>query len=300
MSWGDLVTVAVTITHYDDQELTSPLMVEREFEVGTWNQPMDDHEIMLETTWMLDQAYNTSSGPQGFHLDFSGQGWQQRAGQTVESWELGNGSIAFLESSDNGNNNLTLELQSIWKNETIVDGLLTSQVFEAIGTGNLHIIAIEDDIETAILVNVTTAELNRSLIDDVITERLKIDAQGILNISSLDTDNSSTTINGDIGVFYLETLDNNGVREFYDQRFEAIANMIIIDDGARLDIDVEGLNSGETWVNGVRTYQIEEVVGSGTFGFSESDNESSVNINGTIYQFHTMSEQGITLSLIHI
>ena len=295
LSWGDFVTLAVTITHYDGEELTTPLMVDREFEVGTWNQPMDDHEIMLETTWMLDQVYNTSSGPQGFHLDFSGQGWQQREGQTVESWELGNGSIAFLESSDNGNSNLTLELQSIWKNETIVDGLLTSQVFEAIGTGNLHIIAIEDDIETAILVNVTTAELNRSLIDDVITERLKLDAQGMLNISSLESDNSSTTINGEIGVFYLETLDENGVRDFYDQRFEAIANMIIIDDGARLDIDVESLNSGETWVNGVRTYQIEEVVGSGTFGFSESDNESTVNVNGTIYQFHTMSEQGITM-----
>ena len=205
-----------------------------------------------------------------------------------------------MESSDTGNSNLTLELQSIWKNETIVDGLLTSQVFEAIGTGNLHIIAIEDDIETAILVNVTTAELNRSLIDDVITERLKLDAQGMLNIF-IESDNSSTTINGEIGVFYLETLDENGVRDFYDQRFEAIANMIIIDDGARLDIDVEGLNSGETWVNGVRTYQIEEVIGSGTFGFSESDNESTVNVNGTIYQFHTMSEQGITtIDDIHI
>ena len=45
----------------------------------------------------------------------------------------------------------------------------------------------------------------------------------------------------------------------------------------------------------MRTYQIEEVVGSGTFGFSESDNESTVNVNGTIYQFHTMSEQGITM-----
>ena len=107
--------------------------------------------------------------------------------------------------------------------------------------------------------------------------------------------NSSLEVNGDIGVFYLETWDENGVRRFYDQRFEAIADMIIIDEGSRLDIDVNTLNSGETWNDGVRTSQIEELIGSGTFGFSESDNESSININGTIYQFHTKSEQGITL-----
>ena len=137
LSWSDVITVTLTITHYDGQELAEPLVVDRIFEVGTWNQPMDDHEIMLETTWLLDQRYNTTDGPQGFHLDFSGQGWQQRIGSTVESWELGNGSIAFIESTELGNNNLTLDLQSIWKNETIEGGILTSQVFEAVGTGSL-------------------------------------------------------------------------------------------------------------------------------------------------------------------
>ena len=184
---------------------------------------MDDHEIMLETTWLLDQLYNTTDGPQGFHLDFSGQGWQQRIGSTVESWELGNGSIAFIESTELGNNNLTLDLQSIWKNETIEGGILTSQVFEAVGTGSLNIITIEDDIQTTILVDVTSAELNRSVIGEDISERLKLDAQGSLNISSEETDNSSTTVNGEIGVFYFETWDENGVRRFYDQRFEAVS-----------------------------------------------------------------------------
>jgi len=159
----------------------------------------------------------------------------------------------------------------------------------------LHIISMEDDVNTSIIVEVTNAELNRSIINQVISERLKIDANGVLNISSQESENSSFAVNGDIGVFYLETWDENGVRRFYDQRFEAIADMIIIDEGTRLDIDVNTLNSGETWNDGVRTSQIEEVVGSGTFGFSESDNESSININGTIYQFHTKSEQGITL-----
>ena len=295
LDWNDIITVSVSITHYAEQELDEPMMVEREFEVGTWNQPMDDHEIMLETTWLLDQIYNTSEGPQGFNLNFTGQGWQQRIGDTIESWELGNGSISFIESTDLGSNNLSLDLQSIWKNETIQSGILTSQVFEAVGSGVLHIISMEDDVNTSIIVEVTNAELNRSIINQVISERLKIDANGVLNISSQESENSSFAVNGDIGVFYLETWDENGVRRFYDQRFEAIADMIIIDEGTRLDIDVNTLNSGETWNDGVRTSQIEEVVGSGTFGFSESDNESSININGTIYQFHTKSEQGITL-----
>jgi len=295
LDWNDIITVSVSITHYAEQELDDPLMVEREFEVGTWNQPMDDHEIMLETTWLLDQIYNTSEGPQGFQLNFTGQGWQQRIGDTIESWELGNGSVSFIESTEFGSNDLSLNLQSIWKNETIQSGILTSQVFEAVGSGILHIISVEDDVNTSILVEVTNAELNRSIINQVISERLKIDANGVLNISSQESENSSLAVNGDIGVFYLETWDENGVRRFYDQRFEAIADMIIIDEGTRLDIDVNTLNSGETWNDGIRTSQIEELVGSGTFGFSESDNESSVNINGTIYQFHSKSEQGITL-----
>ena len=295
IEWGDIVTVTVSITHYAGQELENSLLVEREFEVGTWNQPMDDHEIMLETTWNLDQTYNNSFGPQGFELDFLGQGWQQRIGNTVESWELGNGSVIFVESTEAGSNNLSLDLESIWKNETIVNGILTAQIFEAIGSGTLHVIAVEDDLSTSIFVDVTNAELNRSNIDQVISERLKIDANGVLNISTVEDDNSSTTVDGDIGVFYLETWDEDGVRRYYDQRFEAIAQMIVIDDGTRLDIDLNTLNSEETWIDGVRTNQLEEFVGSGTFGFSESDNESSISVNGTIYDFHTKTEQGITM-----
>ncbi len=295
LEWGDHVSIAVTITHYAGHELVDPMLVERDFVIGTWNQPMDDHEIMLETTWDLEQKFNNSLGPQGFELDFTGQGWQQRIGNTVESWELGNGSVMFVETTDVGNNNLSLELQSIWKNETIVNGQLISQVFEAVGSGTLHVVAIEDDLSTDILVDVTNAELNRSNINQVISERLKIDANGVLNITSEEDENTSTSVDGDIGVFYFETWDENGVRRYYDQRFEAIAQMIILDEGTRLDIDLNTLNSEETWVEGIRTNQLDEFVGSGTFGFSESDNESSIDVNGTIYQFHTKTEQGITM-----
>ena len=36
IEWGDIVTVTVSITHYAGQELENSLLVEREFEVGTW------------------------------------------------------------------------------------------------------------------------------------------------------------------------------------------------------------------------------------------------------------------------
>ena len=296
LEWSDEISITVSITNYDGQELVEPLVTTRNFEVGTWNQPMDDHEIMLQTTWMLDQSYTNEEGEQGFYLDFAGQGWQERTGDIVNSWELGEGNISFLESTGNDSTNLSLVLNSIWKNETIESGILNAQIFEAIGSGQLLSITNEDNVTTTILVDVVNAELNRSLINDIVSERLKIDANGELNISSDEGEDSSTNIDGEIGIFYLETWDENGVRKLYDQRFEAIAQMVIIDDGSRLDIDIETLSSAEQWIDGVRTYQVEELVGSGTFGFAESDNESSIMINGTIYDFHTLTEQGITIT----
>ena len=42
--------------------------------------------------------------------------------------------------------------------------------------------------------------------------------------------------------------------------------------------------------DGIRVFHTEELVSSGTFGFAESENESSVVVNGTIYDFHTLVE----------
>ena len=136
LAWGDEILISVSITNYDGQELIQPVVATRGIEIGTWNQPMDNHEIMLETTWRLDQSYFNEDGEQGFYLDFLGQGWQQRIDNTVSSWELGEGNITILESNDNGSTNLSLVLNSIWKNETIQSGVLTTQIFEAMAQGN--------------------------------------------------------------------------------------------------------------------------------------------------------------------
>ena len=145
---GDEVHITVQINSVDGQIIV-PVIGEREITIGTWNQPMDDHEIMLSTVWDLDQAYDNDDGNQGFFLDFEGQGWQKREGNIVNSWELGNGSLITLESTNGSTNNLSLILDSIWKNETIVGGVLTTQIFDARGHGLLSL--VDDDGETQTL-----------------------------------------------------------------------------------------------------------------------------------------------------
>jgi len=293
LEWGDQVTVTVDVNTVDGQAI-APVSASREMDIGTWNQPMDDHEIMLSTIWDLDQSYENEEGEQGFFLNFEGQGWQKREGQILNSWELGNGSLVTIESTNGTTNNLSLVLESIWKNETIVGGVLTTQIFDARGYGVLNLIDDDGETQTHILANVSDAWLNRSMIGDDISERLRLEATGILNISSTQSNESSTNIDGEVSVFYLETWDENGIRRLQDQQFEALAELIIIDEGSRLDISLEGLTSSERWEDGVRTMHKEEAIGSGTFGFEEQDNESSIAINGTIYDFHSLIEDGQT------
>ena len=294
MQLGDEVRITVQINSVNGQPII-PVVAEREITIGTWNQPMDDHEIMLSTIWDLDQSYGNEDGDQGFFLEFEGQGWQKREGEIVNSWELGNGSLITIESTNGSTNNLSLILDSIWKNETIVGGVLTTQIFDARGHGLLNLVDDDGETQTHILANVSDAWLNRSMVEDSISERLRLEATGILNVSSGEQSNeSSTTIDGEVSVFYFETWDENGVRRLQDQQFEALAELVIIEEGTRLDISLDGLTSSERWEDGIRTLHKEELIGSGTFGFEEQDNESSVMINGTIYDFHTLIEDGLT------
>ncbi len=294
LEWGDEVHISVQINSKNGQVIV-PVTGEREIIVGTWNQPMDDHEIMLSTVWDLDQSFINEEGDQGFFLDFEGQGWQKREGEIVNSWELGNGSLITLESTNGSTNNLSLILDSIWKNETIVSGVLTTQIFDARGHGMLNLMDDDGETQTHILANVSDAWLNRSMVGENISERLRLEATGVLNVSSSGKSNeSSTNIDGEVSVFYFETWDENGVRRLQDQQFEALAELIIIDEGTRLDISLDGLTSSERWEDGIRTLHKEELIGSGTFGFEEQDNESSLMINGTIYDFHSLVEDGLT------
>jgi len=149
LAWGDVIDLTVTITDHDG---TSGLDIatQRTFTVGQWNQPMDDHEVLLSTSWAMSQNYTTEAGEQAFDLSFTGQGWQERVGTTLSSWELGNGTFRTVETTEDGTTDMDLVLTQLWKNETVVAGLLTSQVFDARGFGNLQTTVIDGDMVTVI------------------------------------------------------------------------------------------------------------------------------------------------------
>ena len=294
LSWGDTIQLTVTITDHDD---ATDLDIEtvRDVVVGLWNQPMDDHEILLSTTWALDQSYTTDAGDQNFSLAFSGQGWQERVGDTLSSWELGNGSFATVESTDDGVTELDLVLTQLWKNETIVAGVLTSQVFDAQGFGGLKTTLVDGDTTTVIDADVSNAMLNRSVINGVVGERLSLEATGLLNVSEDDGENNSLNIDGELAVFFFEYADVDGERILQHTQFEAMADFVLIDEETRLDVSLNGFTSVERWEDGVRTQHLEELYGDGTFGFADQDENASVQINGTILDLHTKLENGTTM-----
>ncbi|MDA1168369.1 MAG: hypothetical protein O2866_05745, partial [archaeon] len=100
LQWSDDVEIKVIVQAKDGVELTPPVEVSRSFVVGIWNQPIDDHEITLQTTWSLAQNYTNEYGLQVFDLTFEGEGWQQRIGETLYSWELGSGQLWSIENTD--------------------------------------------------------------------------------------------------------------------------------------------------------------------------------------------------------
>ena len=295
LQWGDEITLEIDITGWNGEALLEPVHASRSLTVGTWNQPMADHEVTTSTTWNLNQTFADQNGTQTFALSFVGQGWQERIGLALNSWELGSGVLQSTEITNESETNLNLILDSIWKNETIMSGILTSQVFDARGSGTLLITTADGPTTTVIMANVSDGRFNRTMIDGNISERVNLEATGELNITSDDED-GMLSIDGEIGVLYIETWDENGVRRLDHTQFEALANMILEDDETRIDIDLDGLTALERWVDGVRVDHKEEFVGSGTFGFGESDENSSIQVNGTIIDFHTLVEDGITLT----
>ena len=292
LQWGDEIDVVVSVTQHDG--VSVEVEAERHLLVGQWNQPMADHEVLLSTAWSLEQAYDNITGPQRFALAFTGQGWQERVGDVLHSSELGNGTFETLESTTDGQTDLALVLTQVWKNETIVAGILTHQVFDARGFGSLETVLVDGQTETVIQADVSQAVLNRSFAEGLIGERLLLEATGSLNVTEEGDDNNSLAIDGDLSVFFFEYVDSGGVRVLQHTQFEAMADFVLVDDGTRLDVSLDGFSSLDRWENGVRTEQLEELYGTGTFGFSDQDENASLQVNGTILDLHTKVEDGVT------
>ncbi len=296
VEWADNIGLTVTIAKHNGQTLVQPISVQRQFEVGVWNQPMDDHEIMLSTTWGLDQAYENDEGEQRFILTFDGQGWQERSGQQLESWELGNGTFRTLESADGTQTDLDLVLTQLWKNETIVGGILTHQLFDAQGYGKLNITTEDEGTVTQVRANVSKANLNRSLALGIVEEILSLEATGSLDIVEEDDENSSLDITGELSVFLFEYHDVDGIRVLQHNQLEAMADFILIDEGTRMDVSLDGFVQVERWEEGIRVLQQEELWGSGTFGFDDAEENSTLVVNGTILEIRSKVVNGTTLT----
>ena len=294
IAWNDTIAISVTINGHDGNALPSAITEERTFTVGSWNQPMADHEVTTTTSWSLQQNYQTSDGNQSFMLLFEGNGWQQRIGEVLNAYELGNGTLLTSETTGNSTTELALDFESFWKNETVTSGVLTSQVIQAKGSGDILLQLEEDGLVTTINATVVDALLNRSNIDNVVSERLRLEAFGALLVNG-EEDGGQFDVDGDISLLLLETTDVDGVRVLQHTQIEATADMLLSDEGSEFNLQLDQFETLERWENGVRVDQLDLIRGEGTFGFTDQEENSSMVVNGTVYNFHTRVEDGITL-----
>lgn len=294
IAWNDTIAISVTINGHDGNALPSAITEERTFTVGSWNQPMADHEVTTTTSWSLEQNYQTNDGNQSFMLLFEGNGWQQRIGEVLNAYELGNGTLLTSETTGNSTTELALDFESFWKNETVTSGVLTSQVIQAKGSGDILLQLEEDGLVTTINATVVDALLNRSNIDNVVSERLRLEAFGALLVNG-EEDDARFDVDGDISLLLLETTDVDGVRVLQHTQIEATADMLLSDEGSEFNLQLDQFETLERWENGVRVDQLDLIRGDGTFGFTDQEENSSMVVNGTVYNFHTRVEDGTTL-----
>jgi hypothetical protein len=294
IAWNDTIAISVTINGHDGNALTSAITEERTFTVGSWNQPMADHEVTTTTSWSLEQSYQTSDGNQSFMLLFEGNGWQQRIGEVLNAYELGDGTLLTSETTGNSTTELALDFESFWKNETVTSGVLTSQVIQAKGSGDIILQLEEDGLVTTINATVVDALLNRSNIDNVVSERLRLEAFGALLVNG-EEDGGQFDVDGDISLLLLETTDVDGVRVLQHTQIEATADMLLSDEGSEFNLQLDQFETLERWENGVRVDQLDLIRGDGTFGFTDQEENSSMVVDGTVYNFHTRVEDVITL-----
>lgn len=293
--WGDLVHLQVTVVARNGEATTGPVL-DRSFSVGRWNEPMADHELTTTSSWTLEQRRSSADGPQTFVLDFNGQGWQQRVGERLDAWDLGDGSLQMLETLDGSTMDLNLTLDRVWRNQTSLAGVVTSTVFDATGYGTLVLLDTSGGLRSVVTTTVSEASLNRSVVLGVVDERLRLEANGTIAVNEEDASEAGGQydLDGTVSVLLLELWDENGTRRLDHQQVEAQATLVLIEDGTRMDLDLDAFTSLQRWEDGVRIDQHEVLKGEGTFGFEDQDENATMIVNGTVHRFHQESLNGIT------
>ena len=276
---GDIITISVA-----DHSRT--------FTVGTWNQPLDDHEVTLSTEWSMDQQWINEFGEQRYLLVFDGEGWQSRTGDQLDAWEMGSGQMVIIESTNQSTTNTTLILDSIWRNETTVDGELIRQIFDARGHGVLSTNGTDNGDALAIDGTITEARILRNMSYGIVDEYFLLEANGTMSLIGNDGD-SNTNLDAILAVIFIETRDIDGNQTLNHMQLEGSADLSIESDDARIDIEIDQFQSLDRWENAIRVDHYYEVDGDGTFGVTEDEENATVVINGTVIDFHNKIENGI-------
>jgi len=287
LSHGDVITIQAG-------------SVTRSITVGLWGQPLADHEVTLNSQWEMDQQWVNENGTQTYNLIFNGQGWQQRIGSSLDSWERGNGTLFLVSNTADSSISMMIDLNSVWKNETTLDGVMIGQTFDAKGNGTIGVGNDGDDGEIEILGIISDAWINRTTLNGIVDERFRLEANGTISLES-NEDGEMIDLNGDLALLLIETWDSDGVRRLSHTQFEATADLVMEDNDTSMDITLNTFESLERWEDGVRVDHLSRMIGEGTFGFSGDDENASVQVNGTIHDFHQEQEDGIvTVDDIHV
>jgi len=313
-SWGDpnytlypldsnnyRVTLPSNISFGDSVELTGTcgsnyIDTSRTVDVTLWNQPLADHEITITTDWTLRHEIENETAEE-YVLEFAGQGWQRRADGILQHDELGAGTLTIDETSEDGTNvYMFINLDRIWLNETMDGAELTSQIFEMAGSGNMTISREEEGVTTLITANVVESYILRSMVQGIIEEEFRLEANGHLNVSENSND-SEWNLEGDLSLLLVEIHDLDGVRLLDYTEFQATAELEIQDDGAYLFIDVSEMYSLSHEVNGSLIAQHELIRGDGTFFWSDTnDDNASIVVDGDIIVFHSETENNTKIA----
>ena len=290
LDWKDQVTIEVW---QNDCCNPSVMIGSRNIQVTIWNEPLSDHEITRVTNWNLVQDTVNFTDSESWALDFIGQGWQQRTGDVLVSNELGTGMLSIEESTEGGTGTVAimLWLDTVWLNETVNGMELQSQIFEMRGNGTIGINSSEDGINTEIFGNVVNSYIIRSLDQGIVEEQIRIEANGGLEMSS-EGGGESMQANGTLALLLVEVHDIDGQRVLSNTEFEGTADMIMTGDDYEMDLDINQIISRERWENGQLHSSLNRVQGDGAFDFSDQEENSSVVVNATVYDFFTESVNG--------
>ncbi len=291
LNWKDEITVEVW-----QNGCCSPssLIGSRTIQVTIWNEPLSDHEITRVTNWHLIQNSVDFTESESWDLTFSGQGWQQRTGDFLESNELGTGMINIQESTEGGTGTVAimLWLDTVWLNETVNGMDLQSQVFEMRGNGTIGINNSEDGVDMEIFGNVVNSYLIRSLDQGIVEEQLRIEANGGLHLSSEGGDESMEA-NGTLALLLIETHDIGNQRILSNLEFEGTADMLMTGEDYQMDLDINQIISRERWENGQFHSSLNRIQGDGAFDFTDQEENSSMTVNATVYEIFSESVDGM-------